>query len=196
MMKRFIFTALCVFAFFMSARTAQCQNVIGDRTSVPQGSVMMLDDFEKGNYWIWAGFDWEQWGPSKLSTSVRISNQWASQGRQSLECKVIKSTPDSDKDGMYFMDYSWDFTGAKYIVLDIYNPNNKSFEFGIAFQVTEDWSWKETSNVIIGPGKHTVVLSLDEFKEDLYLVKRVNICYREKDPIRGNFYIDNMRFIK
>ncbi len=195
-MKRFIFTALCVFAFFANVRTAHCQNVLGDRTSVPQGTVITVDDFEKGNYWIWAGFDWEQWGPSKLSTSARISNQWASQGKHSLECKFIASTPESDKDGMYFMDYTWDYSGAKYLVVDIYNPENKSFEFGIAFQATENWKWCEGTNVIITPGKHTVVISLDEFKDVLNVVKRINICYREKNRMKGRFYIDNLRLIK
>ena len=195
-MRRLIFTALCAFALFANVRTAHCQNVLGDRTSVPQGTVIAIDDFEKGNYWIWAGFDWEQWGPSKLSTSARISNQWASQGKHSLECKFIESTPESDKDGMYFMDYTWDFSGAKYIVADIYNPENKTFELGLAFQTTDNWNWHETANVEIKPGKCTVVLSLDEFKDELYLVRRVNICYREKNRMKGRFYIDNLRLIK
>lgn len=195
-MKRFIFTALCALLFAACVQNVHSQNIIGDRTSIPQGNVITIDDFEKGNYWIWAGFDWEQWGPSKLSTSARISNQWASQGRQSLECKVIASTQNSDTDGMFFMDYNWDFSGAKYVIVDIYNPENKSFELGIAFQATENWNWKETSNVVIKPGKHTVVLSLEEFQDVLYLVKRINICYREKDRINGRFYIDNMRLVK
>lgn len=195
-MKRLFFTVLCACACVLSGRTAFCQNIIGDRSSIPQGNVITVDDFEKGNYWIWAGFDWEQWGPSKLSTSARISNQWASQGKQSLECKFIASTPDSAEDGMYFMDYRWDFSEAKYVVIDIYNPESRAFELGIAFQTTDNWRWRETSNVVIRPGRHTVVLSLDEFQDELYLVRRINICYRETERMSGRFYVDNFRLVK
>ena len=195
-MRNFFFIIFCMIATSVSVRKAYSQSIIGDMNSIPQGAAIMVDDFEKGNYWIWAAFDWEQWGPSKLSTSARLSNRWASQGKQSLECKMIESTADSDKDGMYYMDYKWNFTGAKYIVLDIYNPEKKSFDLGMAFQTTDNWNWRETGNITVTPGKHTIVLSLADFQDELYLVRRINICYRERTPIKGHFYIDNIRLIK
>ncbi len=196
MKKGFVFFAAAVCFAVLTIRPAHGQDIIGDVSSLPQGTSITVDDFEKGNYWIWAAFDWEVYGPSKLSTSARLSNQWSSQGRQSLECKMIESTPDSSTDGMYYMDYKWDFSGARYVVLDIYNPENKSFDLGIAMQMTKDWHWNETSNISVRPGVHTVVLDLSEYQDELNLVLRINVCYRETTPINGHFFIDNLRIIK
>lgn len=195
-MKRLVFLAVSIMLGAAALQPAVSQNIIGDRNSVPSGTVTVIDNFEKGNYWIWAAFDWEQYGPSKLSTSARVSNRWASEGHQSLECKMIKSTPDSGTDGMYYMDHRWDFSGARYIVLDVHNPENSTFTLGIALQVTDNWRWKELTNVSVRPGTHTVVLDLSEYAEELYQVMRINICYREDVPMNGRFYVDNLRIIK
>lgn len=185
-----------VFAFFLAALPAAAQDVIGDETEIPRGTAETLDNFEKGNYWIWAAFDWEQWGPEKLSTSARIANSWFSEGRHSLECRFKKSAPDSDHIGTYFMDYRWNFSGSKYVVLDVHNPEKDAFLLSIIFQTTDAWNWDETTTVEIAPGSHTLVFSLANFQKDLYLVNRVNICYHEKTPMNGRFYVDNIRLIK
>ena len=185
-----------ILACVLCALPAFSQDILGDRSSIPQGTVSILDNFEKGNYWIWAAFDWEFWGPPKLSTSARLSSHWASEGRQSLECKVAKSTPDSDLSGMFYMDFQWNFSGTKYVVLDIYNPENTSFEFSMAFQTSEAWKWNETRTVLVEPGAHTVVLSVQDFMSELSLVYRVNLCYKETTPMNGRFFVDNIRFIK
>ena len=99
-------------------------------------------------------------------------------------------------DGMYYMDHRWDFSGARYIVLDVHNPENSTFTLGIALQVTDNWRWKELTNVSVRPGTHTVVLDLSEYAEELYQVMRINICYREDVPMNGRFYVDNLRIIK
>ncbi|HBG65574.1 MAG TPA: hypothetical protein DDW78_03800 [Treponema sp.] len=195
-MKRFIFLAACMVLSAVVLHPAHGQDIIGDMASLPAGSTTVIDDFEKGNYWIWAAFDWELYGPSKLSTSARLSNRWASQGRQSLECRMIASTPGSATDGMYYMDYHWDFSGSRYIVLDVYNPEDEPFDFGIALQATDEWRWDELSSVRVNPGWHTVVLDLSKFADDLFLIRRINICYREISPMDGRFYIDNLRIVK
>ncbi len=193
-MKRL--TLLSVFIFFAITLPVFAYDVIGDEESVPQGTSVYLDNFEKGNYWIWASFDWEQWGPPKLSTSARVSTQWASEGRSSLECKVRKSFSGSDLSGMFYMDHRWDFSGAKYIVFDVYNPEDVSLGFSMSFQTSDNWDWNETSYVSIEPGKHTIVLSTKQFTNALSLVYRINICYHESTPLEGHFFVDNMRFIK
>lgn len=72
-MRSFSKMVLCAWLLFVSA-SAFSLDVIGDRDTIPTGSVTLLDDYEKGNYWIWAAFDFEMWGPSKLSTSARVTS--------------------------------------------------------------------------------------------------------------------------
>ena len=172
-------------------------DVIGDKSSVPQGAVTVVDNFERGNYWIWAAFDWEFFGPAKLSTSARVTNQWASEGRNSLECGMTSATPDSDRDGMYYMDYHWDFSGAKYLVFDVQNPFSSTFYIYAALQTTDSWNWHATSEIAVAPGTHTVVLDITDAAAELFLVRRINLCYKEgENALKGYFFIDNLRIIK
>lgn len=188
--------AFAALAICLAALPAAAQDVVGDESEIPRGTTEVLDNFEKGNYWIWAAFDWEQWGPAKLSTSARLSKQWSSEGKTSLECRFSESTPESAKDGTYFMDHAWNFNGSNYVVLDVYNPEDKPFDLCVVFQATDSWNWHETAAVTVQPGLHTVVLSLAEFKSALNPVYRVNICYREKSPMNGHFFVDNIRLVR
>ena len=82
------------------------------------------------------------------------------------------------------------------MVLDVYNPERSAFDLGVAMQMTKDWHWNETSNVSVRPGRHTVVLDLSEYADELSKVLRINICYRETTPMDGHFFIDNLRIIR
>lgn len=197
-MKRQIkFVLLALFcAALCSKNVFALPSVLGDLASVPDGNATVVDDFEKGNYWIWAAFDWEQYGPAKLSTAARVTSSWAAQGKCSLECRFIPSYKDSDKDGTYYMDYKWNFSGSRYLVLDIFNPEKYAFDFAVVFQTTENWEWKEFTTVRVEPGAHTIVLSLANAGDTLSLVQRVNVCYRELTPMEGRFYVDNIRLVK
>ena len=42
---------------------------------ISEGASFIFDGFEKGNYWIWAGFDWDQYGTSKISISTILRAQ-------------------------------------------------------------------------------------------------------------------------
>ena len=181
-----LFMSLPAFAF----------DVIGDLDHIPTGSTTVIDDFEKGNYWIWAAFDFEEWGPSKLSTSARVTSQWASQGKQSLECRFIESSATSANDGMYFMDYLWNFASERYIVVDVYNPQDKPINFSVALQVTDNWNWGGLHTVVVEPGMHTVVLDLNVIKKPRDIVRRINLCYSENTKMNGHFFVDNLRLVK
>ena len=194
-MRSFSKIFICAWLLFVSA-SAFSLDVIGDRDTIPTGSVTLLDDYEKGNYWIWAAFDFEMWGPSKLSTSARVTSQWASQGKQSLECRFIESTATSANDGMYYMDYLWNFAGTKYLVVDVYNPNSKPFDFTVAFQVTDNWNWAQMHTVTVEPGEHTIVLDVTVLTNPIDVVRRINLCYIENARMNGHFYVDNLRLIK
>ena len=50
-----IFTFLAILLISSAAVFAQVDG------AEPDGTSFLFDGFEKGNYWIWAGFDWDQY---------------------------------------------------------------------------------------------------------------------------------------
>lgn len=94
-MKKII-TFLSILITFSALSFAQMDQ------GLPDGNVVLFDGFEKGNYWIWAGFDWDQYGSVKNSTGANISKDWASEGAHSLEMTMDVMDKDSTKSGIWF----------------------------------------------------------------------------------------------
>lgn len=188
-----------VFAILVLICAASFSAVLGASNTVPDGDVIcVVDDFENGNYWIWAGFDWEQYGAPKLCTSCRLSKKWASQGKNSMECRVCEWKQGYDESAFYYTDYNWDFTGAHWLVMDIYNPESYEFQIGAVLQTTENWNWNQTAAVAVGHGHHTIVLDISNIDpERIKDVRRITIAHlRGKIPHDGRFYVDNIRVVK
>ena len=91
-----IFLVLSILMISCAAVFAQSE------TKIPDGASFLFDGFEKGNYWIWAGFDWDQYGSVKNSTGASISKDWASEGSHSLEMTMDVMDKDSTKSGIWF----------------------------------------------------------------------------------------------
>ena len=91
-MKRFYSLIISIFLTLgVSSAFAQVD------TDLPKGQVSVFDGFENGNYWIWAGFDYDQYGPHKISNGANLSMDWASEGRHSLELTMEAMGPGSSK---------------------------------------------------------------------------------------------------
>ena len=197
-MKRLfcLLTALLCAAFVFA--DAASFDVIGTVSEVPSGTTIMIDDFENGNYWIWAAFDMDMYGPAKISTSSRVSKKWASQGKQSLECRMAQATPENSQSAMYYVDYHWNFSGGKYLVMDFYNPMDFAYNILCVFQCTDNWNWDQTNAYYVEPGKHTLVWDISQFPaEDLAKVYRITISHGwGLTSAPGTFYVDNFRVIK
>ncbi len=166
---------------------------------LPEGTVTLIDGFENGNYWIWAGSDYDQWGTHKYSAGARISKKWASEGTHSLACKV-EPMPGTTGwyDGLWFYDGNQNFSGVKYIAVDVYNPMQEGILLSLILQVTDKWLWKQSDFFWISPGVRTVVFDVTKYDEFLDSVKRIQIQLGTNTAFKQyeTFYIDNLRIIK
>ena len=165
---------------------------------LPSGTIVNFDGFENGNYWIWAGFDWDQYGTHKISTGANLSMDWASEGRHSLELTMEAMDESSSKSAVWFYDGTNDLTGARYLVVDIYNPEDYTYNIAAVVQATSSWNWCQGPTYSIPKGVHTVVYDMSNYTEKMNDVRRISISsdnwavYNKESHI----YIDNIRFIK
>jgi len=182
--------------FVLNTSFAFAQVTTGE---LPSGRVELFDGFEHGNYWIWAGSDYDQWGTHKYSAGANLSKKWASEGTHSLQCVLEGRTNGSGwYDGQWLFDGNQDFTGTKYVAIDVYNPNDAVYEVSFILQATDSWNWDDCGNIHLGKGKHTVIYEVKKYSSDLNQIKRVNVNvgtthYSKDDTF---IYIDNIRLIK
>ena len=165
---------------------------------IKEGTSVLFDGFEKGNYWIWAGFDWDQYGTSKISTGANISKDWASEGRHSLEMTMEIMDAKSTKSAIWFYDGTNDLSGAKYMVMDFYNPENYTYKLNVVIQATDNWNWCSLEHYDLPKGQLTLVFDLSPYADKLHDVRRIAI-YNDSSEIlmkESHFYVDNIRLIK
>ena len=166
---------------------------------IPAGQQVLFDGFEKGNYWIWAGFDWDQYGSHKISTGADISRDWASEGKHSLKMSMEVMDKDSTKSGIWFYDGTNDISGAKYLVMDFYNPEKDYvYDINVVIQATSGWNWWSLKHYALHPGVHTFVFDLSEHPERLNDVRRISIYNNSGEILmhESHIYVDNIRIIK
>lgn len=189
-MKKGFFALIVINLFLTAAVYAQVD------IEIPKGTVSVIDDFENGNYWIWAGSDWDKYGGHKSSDGCGLSKKGITEGKYAMELISEPVTPGCGS--TWFYDGGVDMTGAKYVVADFYNPNDITFVTCFVMQTTDNWEWKQTEMFNIGPGKHTVVYPVEHLNEHFNEVKRINICsyfYQTSDK-QTSLYVDNIRMIK
>jgi len=159
----------------------------------------LFDGFEHGNYWIWAGTDYDQYGSHKYSAGTNISKVWASEGTHSLACRY-ESMPENLWwcDGIYFFDGEQDFSGTKKITLDIYNPTYYGFTVALIIQTTDNWNWHQSEGIYVHNGVHNLEFDVSDYTSELGKVMRVSIQLSTSDRVmeESDLYIDNIRLIK
>ncbi len=186
---------LTFFAILMVTALTAFAQVDGE---IPSGASFIFDGFENGNYWIWAGFDWDQYGSVKNSTGANISKEWASEGSHSLEMTMDVMDKNSTKSGVWFYDGTNDLSGSKYLVLDFYNPENYTYNITLVIQATDSWNWCSLGAYDLKPGEHTMVFDLSAYYDKLNDVRRISV-YNNSEKIlmkESHFYVDNIRLIK
>ncbi len=187
-----IFTILMILMISCTAVFAQ------SKTELPKGTVSVFDGFENGNYWIWAGFDWDQYGSHKISTGANISRDWASEGKHSLEMTMEVMDEASTKSAIWFYDGTNDISGARYLVMDFYNPEYYTYDINVVIQATDGWNWWSLEHFDLPHGEHTFVFDLSAHPERLNDVRRISI-YNNSEKIlmkESHIYVDNIRLIK
>lgn len=187
-----ILVFLSVFLISASAMFAQVDEAL------PKGLVEVFDGFEKGNYWIWAGFDWDQYGDHKVSSGANISRDWASEGKHSLELTMEPLTADSTKSAVWFYDGTNDLSGSKYLVMDFYNPEDYTYRIQAVIQATSSWNWCALDAYELPKGHHTFVWDLSKYDEKLFDVRRISVYNNSWEVLLkdSHIYVDNIRLIK
>ncbi len=190
-MKKII-TVLSILMTFTALCFAQSD------VKIPDGPSFLFDGFEKGNYWIWAGFDWDQYGTVKISTGANISKDWASEGSHSLEMTMAVMDAKSTKSAIWFYDGTNDLSGSRYLAMDFYNPENYTYQIAVVIQATDSWKWCSLGSYQLPPGVHTMVFSLSDYTEMLGDVRRISVTSDNSQILmkESHFYVDNIRLIK
>lgn len=189
-MKRFFSIFLILNIFAITIISAQVD------IEVPKGTVQIIDDFENGNFWIWAGSDWDKYDYNAVSCGVALSKEHITQGKYSME--LMHSSVKNEGTAIWFYDGSQDLSGGKYIVADFYNPGLVEHKVCFVLQATPQWKWLQTVEYIIPTGKHTVVFYVADINSDFGEINRINIrsiispsCSED-----ASLFVDNIRLIK
>ena len=189
MRKEFFILMIAVF-FPLYTLSAQVD------VQVPEGKIQIIDDFENGNYWIWAGFDWDRYSGHKASCGADLSKLYVTQGKYSME--LLTESVKQGSNAVWFYDGKQDLSGGKYIVMDIYNASPYSINISFVLQATDNWDWLETPRYSVPSGKHTVVYNVEYINEEFNDVRRINInanydFFYNQD---SSLFVDNIRLIK
>jgi hypothetical protein len=221
MKKRFAFLACTALLFVAAgcgttsaaAKDAKAEDSGYIEPAIPSTEMAVLDDLSDGNYWQAVGNSWDQWGSHNLSLSCELSDasfkNWPTVGTQSLDCVMDAAPASSSKQACWFCDSLafTDWTGYKYVAMDIYNPEKFAFALSWVIQATDGWTWLQTPAVEIPTGKHTVLFDMTKFMKDnaqadnetittaLADVKRAIFQSTNENP-GGHFYVGNMRLYK
>lgn len=189
-MKKSLFCIIAINILMMFSVYAQVD------VEIPEGTVQVIDNFENGNYWIWAGSDWDRYGEHKISWGCNLSKEHVTEGKYSMELLCEPAHPGAN--ATFFYDGSQDLSGAQYIVVDVYNPGPKGVTVNMVFQATNNWDWLDTQYYWISPGQHTVVFYMAHKNEHFDDVRRINfsVYFNDKIDHDSSIFIDNIRLIK
>jgi hypothetical protein len=179
-------------------------------SSLPAGTVASIDNFEDGNFWAAVGDSWDKWGSHNLSLEAEVTDTWGTDGPNSADW-VFDKIPAKGGQATFFCDQLalTDWTGVKYVVIDVKNPQTTTFTMSFSCQTTDGWLWTETAPVDVAPGVSTLVFDLtnglrdgshtpvaqipgaDKMKRAMFSVLTFG-----KDGGSGRFNVDNIRVIK
>jgi hypothetical protein len=177
---------------------------------IPAGTVVPIDNFEDGNYWAAVGDTWDKWGSHNLSLEAELSDKWGTYGPNCGDW-VFDKIPAKGGQATFFTDQLilTDWTGVKYVVIDVNNPQAESFTMSFCCQTTDGWIWTQTPGSEVKPGVNTIVYDLtkgltdgsnaavpklpgaDQMKRAMFTV----LTYGANGG-SGRFYVDNIRVIK
>ena len=162
---------------------------------MPAGEAVLMDNFEEGNFWYAVADSWDQWGSHNLSLTAELSSSWGTDGGTSLECVYDIAGPATSMQASFCCDQplETDWTGAKFVVMDINNVEKHDVQLNVAVQATDGWTWTQSADLVFPPGEHLGVFAIDSFA-GLEAVKRMIINVTGENP-GGTVLIDNYRVI-
>lgn len=175
-----------------------------DEPVMPSGDIFEIDNFEDSNYWK------RDTQNSNRANNVSTTTKWASSGKSSLKCDY--SLTKNAKDRAYFVCEDLvenDWTGAEYVVFNVYNPGKEClyFTFGTEYSekiknednevVFENSIANLSEEYMCPPGEHLVVVNVKDF-DDLYNTSGILVIVSTETTTNtktASFYIDNIRVV-
>lgn len=201
-MKKLIATVMIVSAlttcmFAASKKSKKVKTPKLQTIDLPTTNMLLLDNFEDGNYWYGVGKSWDQWGSHNLSLIADLSTDWGTDGQTSLKCTNEPATADTSKQATWCCNspIETDLSAYNWCAVDVYNPGTDKYNLSIAIQNADDWAWDVSPVVEVGPNScQTVLFDLSAFP-DAHLANVFCFMIQHADAETENtvIYFDNFR---
>lgn len=170
----------------------QKQKTAFDENGLPIGEYILMEDFEDGNYWMPVGTSWND---GDTSIDDETTEEWGTVGPTSLKCIYTTNHDEFEKAGFYCeAPLESDWTGAKYVVIDVNNPNEYDISIDIVLQTGDNWNWNQTEPQICPPGIHSLVFDVSNASDKFYIARMIVYLFGTPED-EGFFYFDNYRVV-
>ena len=163
-----------------------------DENGLPIGQYVCMEDFEDGNYWMAVG---NSWNDGDTSIDDETTEEWGTSGPTSLKCIYTTKHAEFEKAGFYCdAPLESDWTDAKYVVIDVFNPNEYDISIALVLQTGDNWTWNQTEAAICPPGIHSLVFDISK-TEDKDAIGRMIVYLFGTPEESGCFFFDNYRVV-
>ena len=104
----------------------------------------------------------------------------------------------STKSAIWFYDGTNDLSGAKYMTMDFYNPENYTYYITVVLQTLDSWDWCSLETYPLKKGEHYMVFDLSPYADKLHDVRRISVYNNSVDILmkESHLYVDNIRLVK
>ena len=159
---------------------------------LPIGKYVVMEDFEDGNYWMPVGSSWDD---GDMSIDDETTEEWGTNGPTSLKCLYKTKGGEFEKSG-YYCDapLESDWTDAKFVVIDVNNPNDYALPLTIVLQTGDDWTWNQAEPQMCEPGISSLVFDIRSFKDTSYIARMIVYLFGTPES-NGFFFFDNYRVV-
>ena len=163
-----------------------------DENGLPIGTYVTMEDFEDGNYWMAVG---KSWNDGDTSIDDETTEEWGTSGPTSLKCVYTTKHAEFEKAGFYCeAPLETDWTDAKFVVLDVYNPNDYEITIDIVLQTGDNWAWNQAEAQTCPPGIHTLIFDISKMSDTNYIARMIVYLFGTPED-EGFFYFDNYRVV-
>lgn len=163
-----------------------------DENGLPIGEYVCMEDFEDGNYWMPVG---SSWNDGDTSIDDETTEEWGTAGPTSLKCLYTTNHAEFEKAGFYCdAPLESDWTGAKYVVVDVNNPNDYDITIDIVLQTGDNWGWNQAEAQVCPPGVHTLVFDISKASDTDQIIRMIVYLFGTPED-SGYFYFDNYRVV-
>lgn len=163
-----------------------------DENGLPVGNYVLMEDFEDGNYWMPVG---SSWNDGDMSLDDETTEEWGTNGPTSLKCLYKTNHAEFEKSG-YYCDapLESDWTDAKFVVIDVNNPNDYDLPITVVLQTGDEWNWNQAEPQICQPGINTLIFDISNFTSKEYISRMIVYLFGTPEA-EGYFFFDNFRVV-